>query len=283
MAQRVERWLTIDVRGHGDAVEVREICFVEVAQLLIDIHIAIEVDIAVRRVIISRVEVREHLLRELRNRRRVAAGLIVVRRIGIECGHDLALEQIVRRGKRALHLVVDDAAVSERCLRALDFIVPALLHEHLRVLAHRGIEYRVEIDIHEILEILIVAARDRIHRLVRVRHRIEECIEAAFDELDKRLLERIFARAAKRRVLDDMRDARVIRRRRAERDGEYLVVVRRLQIEHTRTAFFVRKLIRRHIRLGHRRLPQQAKAVVNLLYLHGNSSLLSFQNIPIIP
>ena len=218
MAQRVECRLTIDVRGHGDAVEVREIRLVEIAQLLIDIHIAIEVDIAVRRVIIPRVEVREHLLRELRNRRRIAAGLIVVRRIGIECGHNLAFEQVIRRRERALHLIVDNAAIGERCLRAFDFIVPALLHEHLRILAHRGIEYRVEVDIHEILEILVVAARDRIHRLVRIRHRIEERIEAALDELDERLLERIFARAAERRMLDDMRDARVIRRRRAECD-----------------------------------------------------------------
>ena len=211
-----ERRLQVDLRRHGDAVEMREVFLVEVAQLLLDVHRAVEVDVAVRRVVVLRVEGDELLLREVRDGLRVATRLVAVRRLRVERVHDAALEQVVRRGQRALHLIVDDAAVRERVFLLLDLIVPALLHEHLRVLAHVRVEDGVEVDVHEVLEVLVVAAGHRVHRLVGVRHRIEEGIEGALDELDERLLERVLARAAERRVLDDVRDARVVDRRRAE-------------------------------------------------------------------
>ena len=169
--------LQVNLRRHGDAVEMREVFLVEVAQLLRDVHRAVEVDVAVRRMVVLRMEGDERLLREVRDGLGVAARLMAVRRRRVERVHDAALEQVVRRGERALHLVVDDAAVRERVLRLLDLIVPALLHEDLRVLAHVRVEDGVEVDVHEVLEVLVVAAGHWVHRLVRIRHRVEEGVE----------------------------------------------------------------------------------------------------------
>ena len=225
---RQERRLPLDARGHGNPIEMREILPVEIRKFLLNVHIAIEIDIAVRRMVIARVEVEEHLARERGNCVRIAARLASVRRIRVERRHDAAAEQIIRRRERALHLVVDNAAVTERRTRIVQFVMPALLHEHLRILTHRGVKYRVEIDVHQILEIARIAARHRVHRLVRERHRVQERIERALHQLHKRLFERILARPAEHRVLNDMRDARIVRRRRAEADRKDLVVVRRL-------------------------------------------------------
>ena len=155
----------------------------------------------------------ELFLREVRDGLGIAARFMAIRRIGIKGMHDAAFEQIIGGRQRPLHLIIDHAAVAQGLLRLLDLIMPALLHEHLRILAHGWIKDGVEIDIHEVLEILVIATGYRIHRLVRIRHRVEEGVERALDELDERFLERILARAAECRMLHDMRDARIIRRR----------------------------------------------------------------------
>ena len=260
--------LQVDLRRHGDAVEMREVFLVEVAQLLRDVHRAVKVDVAVRRVVVLRMEGDERLLREVRDGLGVAARLMAVRRRRVERVHDAALEQVVRRGERALHLVVDDAAVRERVLWLLDLIVPALLHEDLRVLAHVRVEDGIEVDVHEVLEVLVVAAGHRVHRLVRIRHRVEEGVERAFDELDERLLERVLARAAERRVLDDVRDARIVDRRRAERDGKDLVVVVVLEEEQARAALLVLERVGRRVDFRDVFLMLQAKAMDSVVYFH---------------
>ena len=218
--------------------------------------------------VVLRMEGDERLLREIRDGLGVAARLMAVRRRRVECVHDAALEQVVRRGERALHLVVDDAAVRERILRLLDLIVPALLHEDLRVLAHVRVEDGVEVDVHEVLEVLVVAAGHRVHRLVRIRHRIEEGVERALDELDERLLERVLARAAERRVLNDVRDARIVDRRRTERDREDLIVVIVLEEEQARAALLVLERVGRRVDFRDVFLMLQAKAMDSVVYFH---------------
>ena len=113
---RRECSLTINTRRHGNAVKMRKVGTVEIRQLLLDVKITIEIDITVGRMIVARMERKELLLRQRGNRLGIAARLIAVRRIGIECRHDAAAEEIIRRRECPLHLIVDHATVRQRCI-----------------------------------------------------------------------------------------------------------------------------------------------------------------------
>ena len=79
--------------------------------------------------------------------------------------------------------------------------MPALLSEGLVGIKNTGIEYSIQIYIHEITEILIVAAGNRIYCLVRICHCIKEGVETALGKLNKRILNRIVLRTAQYRML----------------------------------------------------------------------------------
>ena len=69
--------------------------------------------------------------------------------------------------------------------------MPSLLFEDLLMLIDIRMEHRVHIDAHQILEIRIIAARDRIDGLLRVRHRIQKRVQRPFHQLHERILDRI--------------------------------------------------------------------------------------------
>ena len=226
--------------------------------------------------IVPCVEIEEHLLRERGDRLGIAARLAAIRRIGIECRHDTAAEQIVGRGECALHLIVDHAAVTQRSIRIVKLVVPALLHQHLRIRAHGWIEHRIEVHIHQVLKVAVVSARDGIHRLVGERHRVEERIERALHKLHKRLLQRILARAAEHGVLHDMRHARIIHGRRAKTDRKDLVVVCRLKEKEPCARLLMDKRVPPPVRLRNLLRANQAKAMDDVIYLHVKYPPLSF-------
>ena len=169
-------------------------------------------------------EALEGLVRERRDRGRVAARVDAVDRVAAE-ERALAGARVQRVGRRvdALHLVVHDAVVAERPVGRLELDVPALLLEHARPELRE--EHGVEVDIDEVVEVLRVLRRDRVARLVRHREGVEEGLQRALEQLDERLLERVLARAAEDAVLEDVRHAGVVGRQRGERDAEDLVVV----------------------------------------------------------
>ena len=103
--------------------------------------------------------------------------------------------------------------------------MPAFLAEDIPLFIDVRIEHRVQIDVHQVLEIRVVAARHRVNSLVRISHSIEEGVERTLHKFDKRILDRKIPGAAQHRVLDDMCNAGGILRRRAESDIEYLVVI----------------------------------------------------------
>ena len=191
-------------------------------------------------------------LRQLRYAFRIAARLEMVRRIGIERLKDLRFQEILRRRRRPLHLIVYDAAVRERFIGAFDLVMPALLLQNLRFLVHRRIKHRIQINVHKVLEILSVAARHRIHRLIRECHRIEERIERALHQLDKRLLQGKLAGAAQDRMFYYMGRARIIPRRRAKGNGEYFIIILIFEKQQPRPALFMKKFIRRRVYFRHR-------------------------------
>ena len=157
--------------------------------------------------VIFSVEIQEFLIGEFRDHCGIAAGLHAVWRIGEKRIEDRSAEDLIRRRKSALHLVIDDAVVPERIFRFLQLIMPALLAEDLFILIDIRIEDGVQIDIHQVLKIPVVAACHREDRLVRISHGVEKCVHGPLDEFDKRILQRKFARTAENRVLDDMRHA----------------------------------------------------------------------------
>ena len=91
--------------------------------------------------------------------------------------HGFRLHQLIHAGKRALHLAVHNAVVVGLGLCTVEFVVPALLHEDLGLFVDGGAEHRVQVDLHQVVEIPAVAAAHGVHRLVRVGHGIEECIQ----------------------------------------------------------------------------------------------------------
>ena len=55
--------------------------------------------------------------------------------------------------------------------------MPALLPEDFFVSVDVRIENRIQIDIHQILKIRVIAAGNRVNRLVRICHGIQKCIQ----------------------------------------------------------------------------------------------------------
>ena len=208
-----------------DFVEPGKIFAVEIFQLLVNVNVAVKVNVAVGRVIKFLVEGGEIRLREIRNGVRVAAALKAVAGIWENFVESVARQNIFGRREGAFHFVVDDAAVSQRRAGIFNFVVPALLHENFGRSEHGGIENGVEVNIFEVAEIFGVAARHGINCFVGISHGVQKRVERALDKFDERFFERIFLRAAKRAVFDDMSDAGIIFGRRAEGDIKNFVVI----------------------------------------------------------
>ena len=175
--------------------------------------------------IIPSVEIQVGLIGQVRDELRIAAGFHCVGRVGVQRAVNASGEHVVRRGQRAFHLVVDNAVHCDRAVRVVRLIMPALLAKNVLFLVDIGIEHRVQIHVHQVLEVGIVAAGHGIHGLIRIGHRVQECIERSLDKLNEGILDRKISRSTQHCVLNDMRNARRILRRRAESDIKHLIVV----------------------------------------------------------
>ncbi len=128
---------------------------------------------------------------------------------------------IVRRVV-ALHLIVDDAGPPKAPV--LGKLQPvSLLGEHLR--AQQGEEYRIAIDLHDVEQIGLHRTACRVDGLIREGHGVEEGAHAAAHEDEERILQWVTPRAAERRMLEDMRDPRGVRRRRLEDKGKEILPI----------------------------------------------------------
>ena len=183
-------------RAHGQGVGVTCVAvlgtheaLVEERELLVDVKVSVEDRVGVRELGVARVGVEELLVGEGGDCRRVAAGDPTVGRLAEELAVDAHDEDFVRVRQGALHLVVDDAVAGKRTgseargvgIRALcvaagvrilgglaavcglclvrglaQLVMPALLLEDARVAIDVGMENRVEIDLHEVLEVAVV-------------------------------------------------------------------------------------------------------------------------------
>ena len=129
----------------------------------------------------------------------------------------------VRGGIDTFHLVEDNALVLPGPVRAVGLDMPSFLTE--AVFRNEGMEDGVHIDVDEVVEILQIGAGHGIAGLVRESEGVEKGLQRALEEVHEGFLDRIFARAAENRVLDDVRHAGGVFGRCAEGCAEAFVFV----------------------------------------------------------
>ena len=217
--------LTADGRIDVLEPEFAQVFPIDEGQGLIDVHITVEEDIAVGRMVVRAVEFDEVFLCQVGNVVRIAARFNAIGRIGEEVFHDVSFELRVRRRKDAFHFIIDDTAVNEVAVGRIEMVMPTFLHQDLFVLQHIREKDGIQVDIHQIFEVGRITAGDGIHGLIGEGHGVEEGIERAFDQFDEGFLQREFPGAAKNRVLADMGHTGAVRRRRTEGNGKDLIVV----------------------------------------------------------
>ena len=184
--------------------------------------IAPEEEPGVGRVIIGGVKGAEFLITQVQHLGRIAAGIEAVQHVRKDGVLGLFHEDGIGRGIDALHFIEDHAFVAPAAL-FIHVDMPAFLTQDIFV--DTGVEHRVNVDVHQIMEIPQVGAGYGITGLVRKGEGVEEGLERAFEQFDKGFLDRIFRRTAEHGVLQDMGHTGGIFGRRAETDAEALVFI----------------------------------------------------------
>ena len=87
---------------------------------------------------------------------RVAPGFQAVAVIGKQQGVHLPLKHRVPAGVHPLHLVVHHPVVGQLPIRGIQLVVPALLAESVGVGDTQGMEHRIQVDVHQVEEVLVV-------------------------------------------------------------------------------------------------------------------------------
>ena len=224
--------------------EMAQILFIQVGQVVLNIHIAVQVDIGVFRAVVFLVEGNEPFLGQFRNGFRQTAGFKPVGGIREQGLAHLVLLDGVRGGVYPFHFVVHHAVVDQGLvLPFAQLVMPAFLLQGEGVFAGQGIEHRIQVHIHQVAEILVVPAGHRVHRLIGVGHGVQERIQGTFHQFHKGFLQPVLPAAAEHRVLGNVGYPRVILAGGAETNGKYLVVVRAGHIKHPGAADLMDQLV----------------------------------------
>ena len=101
--------------------------------------------------------------------------------------------------------------------------MPSFLLEDGALTIDRRMQNRIHVDIDEIDQVLFVRAGHRIHGFIGKRQRIEKRLHRRFEQIHERLFNGKLLRSAQYRMLQNVKDARVIRRRCFERYGKCLI------------------------------------------------------------
>ena len=133
-------------------------------------------------------ELLEFFLSQLRNSVRIAAGFKAVAVVVEQRLQCFVFQICVRRRIYALHFVINNAVVAQLAVEAVQIIMPALLTQGVFVLVEGRIEHSVQIDVHQVMEVLIVAAGNGIHGLIREGHCVQKGVQRTLDEVYEGLL-----------------------------------------------------------------------------------------------
>ena len=96
---------------------------------------------------------------------------------------------------------------------------------------------------HQVLEILVIAACHRITGLVRVGHGIQEGIQRALYQLHKWILQRKLAGAAQNTMFQNMWNTSAVLRRGTKGNGKYLILIIISQYKNSCTGLSVSEKI----------------------------------------
>ena len=105
--------LAANSRINGLGLELAQVFPIDEGQGLVDIHITVEEDITVRRMIIFGMESSKSFLCQLGDIVGITTRFDAIRRVRKEDIHDVPFHLRVRRREDAFHFVVDDAAISQ--------------------------------------------------------------------------------------------------------------------------------------------------------------------------
>ena len=264
------------VHAAARGTRLRQIALVQKGQRAVHIQVAVERDVGVGGVVVARVRVQELLVGERGNRARVAAALVRIGGVGIERGVDGVVQHAHGVGQCALHLVEHHAVIAQRALaqaggaavalaldtlRQVQLVVPALLLKNGGLGIDGRVEHRVQVHVHQVVQILLVGGGDGVDGLVGVGHGVEKRLHGALDQVDKRLLDGELSRSAQHRMLKNMEHAGGIGRRRLKANGKGLVFVVARQVQQASARGGVAQHVGVRVELGHGLAALDGKAV----------------------
>ena len=214
----------------------------------------------------ARVRIQELLVGERGNRARVTAALMRIGGVGIERGVNSIVQHAHGVGQCALHLIEHHAVIAQRALaqargaavalaldalRQVQLVVPALLLKNGGLGIDGRVEHRVQVHVHQVVQILLVGGGNGVDGLVGVGHGVEERLHGALDQIDEWLLDGKLGRSAQHRVLKNMEHAGGIGRRRLKANGKGLVFVVACQVQQASARCGVAQHVGVRVELGH--------------------------------
>ena len=216
-------------------------------------QVAEGVEACVRRVVVRGVEGAQALPRQLRDRRRLAARVVVVGRRRVERRRERAGVPRALRAHRALHLVVHDALA----LKRRRWVIGPLELEPVALLTEVGLseqrkEGSIQVDAEQVMIVLGVLRRERVHRVVARGHRVHKRGERALEHVEERVAYGEALAAAERGVLEDVSDAGRVLGRGAEGHVEGVGRVGRVDVQPACSSALVAQLDRRSLKLRQR-------------------------------
>ena len=139
--------------------------------------------------------------------------------------------------------------------------MPALLLKNGGLGIDGRVEHRVQVHVHQVVQILLVGGGDGVDGLVGVGHGVEKRLHGALDQVDKRLLDGELSRSAQHRMLKNMEHAGGIGRRRLKANGKGLVFVVARQVQQASARGGVAQHVGVRVELGHGLAALDGKAV----------------------
>ena len=214
---RSHQRLVRDVMRFLQLFIMAEILLIQQCQHGIEVHIS--------RMIVFPVGIQKLRIAQIGDLFRIAAGHKAITALRKQQPVHSHFQLGLHRCESALHLIEDDALIRWPLLAFLQLIMPAFLIERIRRIIDGRLEHRIQIHLYQVHEVLRIAARHRIQRLVRKGHGVEEGVHRAFQQMDERFLHRIVLRSAEHGVFQDVEDAAVIPGNRLERDRKQAILL----------------------------------------------------------
>ena len=150
----------------------RQIFRIDKLQNALNIHMAVQNDLCITRMIKALVCLQKFFIRQIRNLSRMATADIAIAVVREQQTKRLGIDHLLHIGKLTLHLTENHTIIIGLSILRSKLVMPALLHKDLRTFIDHRMEYAVQIHAHQIKQILLITAGYRKDRLVTIGHGI---------------------------------------------------------------------------------------------------------------